>query len=127
MKNLIKKIIKEELNNTSWETEDGKVTLTQLLDATKDIPVENIPLEKLKPFLLKWDDKKELIRIDKVDLTYPILVFVKGNKFLTIIDGNHRVHKAIQQGEKEIKGKLIEIDKLPERIRKVFKHIENPE
>jgi hypothetical protein len=124
MKNLIRRIIKEELNNTSWETEDGKVTLTDLLDATKDIPVKNIPLEKLKPFLLKWDgDEKELIRVDKVDLTYPILVFVKGNKFLTIIDGNHRVHKAIKQGEKEIKGKLIQIDELPEDIRKVFKHI----
>ena len=50
----------EGLHDTSWENDKGdKITLVDLLDATKDIPIKNISVEKLKPKLLSWDGDKE--------------------------------------------------------------------
>ena len=75
--------------------------------------------------LLTWNhDNSEVRKIDMADLQYPILIFVniKGD-ILSIIDGHHRVQKAIKQGLDTIKGKLIPINSLPKDMRKVFKHI----
>ena len=118
-------LLTEGLHDTYWQNEDGdKITLIDLLDATEDIPVKNYPTQKLKPHLLSWDDEKENKKIDKADLKYPILIFVNDdNKFLTIIDGHHRAQKAVKQGLKTIKAKVIPINSLPKNIRKVFKHI----
>ena len=39
-------VITEGLHDTSWENEEGdKITLSDLLDATADLPVVNYPLE----------------------------------------------------------------------------------
>ena len=119
-------IINEGLHDTSWENEEGdKITLMDLLNATKDIPVENISVEELKPHLLTWDgDEDEVKKIDSADLQYPILIFVNDDgKFITIIDGHHRAQKAAKQGLETIKAKVIPINSLSKDIRKVFKHI----
>ena len=87
----------EGLHDTSWENDEGdKVTLINLLDATEDIPVKNIPVDKIKSKLLTWDDDdKEVAKIEKADLQYPILIFVDDDgKFISIIDGHHRAQKA---------------------------------
>jgi len=116
--------MKEGLHDTSWENDGNKVTLIDLLSATKDIPVENISVEELKPHLLTWDnDKEEIKKIDKADLQYPILVFVDNDgEFISIIDGHHRAQKAVRKGLETIKGKIIPINSLPKDIRKVFAH-----
>ena len=116
----------EGLHDTSWENEDGdKITLIDLLNATEDIPVEEISVEELKPHLLSWDgNDEEIKKIEKADLNYPILIFVNHNdEFLTIIDGHHRAQKAARKGLETIKAKIIPINYLPKNIRKVFKHI----
>jgi hypothetical protein len=96
-----------------------------LLNATEDIPVENISVEELKPHLLTWDDDEdEVKKIDKAELKYPILIFVDDDgKFISIVDGHHRAQKAVRKGLKTIKGKEIPISKLPKDIKKVFKHM----
>jgi hypothetical protein len=116
----------EGLHDTSWQNDDGdKITLVDLLDATEDIPVKNIPVEKIKSKLLTWDDDdKEIAKIEKADLQYPILIFVDdNNKFISIIDGHHRAQKAARHKLKTIKAKLIPINSLPKNIRKVFGHL----
>ena len=116
----------EGLHDTSWENEEGdKITLIDLLNVTEDIPVEEVSVEELKPHLLSWDgDEEEIKKIEKADLNYPILIFVNDdNEFLTIIDGHHRVQKAVRKGLETIKAKIIPINCLPKNIRKVFKHI----
>ena len=45
------------------------------------------------------------------------------NKLISIIDGHHRIHKAIKKGLKTIKAKLIPINSLPKKFQKVFKHL----
>jgi len=119
-------LVNEGLYDTSWENEEGdKITLLDLLDATEDLPVEDFPLEELKPHLLTWDDNEEEVKkIEKADLQYPILVFVNDNcEFISIIDGHHRAQKAIRKGLDTIKAKVIPINLLPKHIRKVFKHL----
>ena len=119
-------VITEGLHDTSWENEEGdKITLSDLLDATADLPVVNYPLEDLKPHLLTWDgDEEEVKKIEKSDLKYPILIFVNDDcQFISIIDGHHRAQKAARKGLDTIKAKVIPINLLPKHIRKVFKHL----
>ena len=119
-------VINEGLHDTSWQNEEGdKITLMDLLNATEDIPVEEFPVEELKPNLLSWDDDQEEVKkIDKADLQYPILIFVNDDgEFISIIDGHHRAQKALRKGMETIKAKLIPINSLPKKIQKVFKHL----
>jgi len=123
-------LLGEGLHDTSWQNDDGdKVTLMDLLDATEDIPVKNIPVDKIKSKLLTWDDDdKEVSKIEKADLQYPILIFVDGNnKIISIIDGHHRAQKAVRNKLKTIKAKLIPINSLPKNMRKVFSHLTKQE
>ena len=116
----------EGLHDTSWENDEGdKVTLIDLLDATEDIPVKNIPVDKIKSKLLTWDDDdKEVAKIEKADLLYPILIFVDDDgKFISIIDGHHRAQKAVRHELKTIKAKIIPINSLPKNFKKVFGHL----
>ena len=118
--------LNEGLNDTSWENDEGdKITLTDLLNVTKDIPVKKISLNKIKSKLLTWDDDdKEIAKIEKSNLQYPILIFVDdNNKFISIIDGHHRAQKAVRHKLKTIKAKLIPINSLPKDMRKVFSHM----
>ena len=118
--------MKEGLHDTSWENDEGdKITLIDLLNATEDLPVKRISVEELKPHLLTWDgDEEEIKKIEKADLQYPILIFIDSDgKFISIIDGHHRVQKAVRKGLKTIKAKLIPINSLPKDIRKVFSHM----
>jgi hypothetical protein len=118
--------INEGLHDTSWENDEGdKITLVDLLDATENIPVKNISVEKLKPKLLSWDgNKKEIAKIEKANLKYPILIFVDDkNRFVSLIDGHHRAQKAVKHKLKSIKAKLIPINSLPKNIKKVFNHL----
>jgi len=120
------KRIKEGLHDTSWENNEGdKITLMDLLNATKDIPVSNMSVEELKPHLLTWDgDEDEIKKIESADLQYPILIFVDNDgEFISIIDGHHRAQKAVRKGLKTIKAKVIPINDLPKDIRKVFSHM----
>lgn len=119
-------VINEGLRDTSWQNDEGdKVTLMDLLNATKDIPVKKISVNKIKSKLLTWDDDdKEIDKIEKSNLQYPILIFVNDDgKFISIIDGHHRAQKAVRHKLKTIKAKLIPINSLPKDMRKVFKHI----
>ena len=119
-------VMSEGLHDTSWENDEGdKVTLIDLLDATEDIPVKNIPVDKIKSKLLTWDDDdKEVAKIEKADLQYPILIFVDDDgKFISIIDGHHRAQKAVRHKLKTIKAKIIPINSLPKNFKKVFVHL----
>jgi hypothetical protein len=119
-------LITEGLHDTSWQNDEGdKITLMDLLDVTQDIPVEEFSVEELKPHLLTWDgDEDEVKKIERSDLRYPILIFVNDDgEFISIIDGHHRAHKAVRKGLETIKAKVIPINCLPKKIKKVFSHL----
>ena len=119
-------VINEGLHDTFWQNEEGdKITLLDLLNATEDLPIEEVPVEELKPRLLTWDgDEDEVKKIESADLQYPILIFVNDDgEFISIIDGHHRAQKAVRKGLETIKAKVIPINSLPKGIRRVFKHM----
>ena len=119
-------VTESNAQDTSWENEQGdKITLIDLLQATENIPVQNVPLDWIKDHLLSWEgDNEEIKKIEIADLKYPIMIFVNDDdKFISIIDGHHRAQKAVRKGMETIKGKIIPINSLPKNIRKVFSHL----
>ena len=113
----------EGLEDTSWTNdEDETVTLKQLLDAIKDYPTIEAPIEKVKKISLKPDgDGIEPDRVSNADITYPIIIVVddSGN-YKHVLDGNHRANKAIDAGLKFIPAKLVNIKKLPREFQDVL-------
>ena len=113
----------EGLEDTSWKNDEGKtVTLKQLLDAIKDYPTIEAPIEKVKKISLKPDgDGIEPDRVSNADITYPIIIVVDNNgNYKHVLDGNHRANKAIDAGLKFIPAKLVNIKKLPQEFQDVL-------
>ena len=109
-----------EIDNTFWETEvDGnsvKVTLSDVLDYL-DNGVEIDP-NSISHLLI--DVERDKNRIDSADLNYPIILTSKGGKPLSILDGQHRVVKAIRDGV-NIRARILDLDFSPEIFKSVFK------
>ena len=111
--------------DTTWiDFEGSTLTLQNILDLTKDIPVKDYPTEKLANVVLKWDNNpQEIERIEQVEVSkeYPILIMVneEGN-ILWILDGNHRAQKALNSKSKTIPAKLIKPSNLDDNARKVL-------
>jgi hypothetical protein len=119
----IKEITEAGGLDTKWQSEDGSVTITlqQLLDDIKTVPVKKIEIGKLKKRLLNWgNNPEEWEKVKSVDMTYPPIILMNGNQVDMIVDGNHRVQKAIQMGYNTIDAKLISLNNLPNKYKKVF-------
>ncbi len=123
----IRKIIREVLlesswEETSWETDTEKITIQDVLshvdDKTYDIPVKHILDTLGDSFTIV---KKDLDRILKADLNYPIIIVKKKGELSYILDGNHRMKKAIEIGADTIKSKILDLDKAD--IPPVFKEL----
>ena len=115
--------IKESLDNTTWEAENGQqITLTQLLNATKNYPTYNIPTSSIEKIIIrKTSGGIESDRLKTADTQYPILIVVDDhNNLKYVLDGNHRANKAIDAGHKTIPAKLINIKKLPQEFQDVL-------
>ncbi len=121
-------ILKEGLEDTSWTDETGNtITLPQLLDQTKYIPVKSVKTDILNDKVLDWkdehgnEDPEEVLKIEKSDLQYPPLIFMNDDGSIKyIVDGNHRVQKAIRNNLETINVKLIKFSELPDDFKKVF-------
>jgi len=61
-------------------------------------------------------------RISAASLNYPIIVVKKGDQYKFVLDGNHRLQKAINLGAKSIKSKILDLDspEIPEVFVKLF-------
>lgn len=117
------KVLTENLNSTTWEAENGQqVTLTQLLNAIKDYPIYNIPIDKIKKIIIrKTSGGIETNRLNAADTKYPIIIVIDDNNNLKyVLDGNHRANKAIDAGLKTIPAKLVNIKKLPQEFQVVL-------
>jgi hypothetical protein len=113
---------------TSWSNDTDTVTLQDILELTKHIKQINLPInDNLKSKLIHWDgNPEEIERINQVTVSnqFPILVMVdEQGQINWILDGNHRLHNAIQSQAKTIPAKLIKPSDLSDKARRVF-HIE---
>jgi len=99
-----------------------------ILELTKHIKQINLPInDNLKNKLIHWDgNPEEIERINQVTVSnqFPILVMVDGQGQIDwILDGNHRLHKAIKAQAKTIPAKLIKPSDLSDKAKKIF-HIQ---
>jgi hypothetical protein len=115
--------LNEGLEDTSWTGSDGKtITLQQLLDAIKNYPVIQAPIEKVEKIIIKKNSGGiESDRLNAADTKYPIIIVIddSGN-YKYVLDGNHRANKAIEAGLKAIPAKLVNIKKLPQEFQGVL-------
>jgi hypothetical protein len=128
---------------TTWEdtTKDGrhiKVTFKDILEFAKDIPVEELSVEDLKHLALHKTktDPETLANIQKANLDYPILVLDKSKDkqdqyssssvliqhpgLVSILDGHHRLQKAINNKVETIKAKMLHLAEMPKDWLELF-------
>ena len=110
---------------TSWSDGNEKITLQDILELTKHVKQIDLPIDdKLKSKLIHWDgNPEEIERINQVTVSnqFPILVMLdKQGQIDWILDGNHRLHRAIKSQAKTIPAKLIRLSDLDDRARRVF-------
>ena len=124
MKKLIRRILREGWEDTGWETDTEKITIQDVLDYLDNDEVYNLPV---KTILDTIGDKfttvkKDLDRILKADLNHPIIIVKKNGQLSYILDGNHRMKKAIEVGEDTIKVKILDLDKpnIPPTFKELF-------
>ncbi len=117
------RMLGEDWKDTSWEDNDGKITIGDIVDYIGD-NVRNISVVDLQNKLKSQLDKvtKDEDRIMKADLKYPIILVQKDGEFSYVLDGNHRLAKAIMTGEEYIKAKVLYLDdkNTPEEFKRLL-------
>jgi len=130
LKKLIKEVLNEGWEDTYWETEDGeRVTIGEISDYLGSKTVDVDPV-KVKDQVLQSRGKDRLPvgpgitsqeRVDTADLSFPVIAAMKGGKFILVLDGNHRLQKAVDH-EKPLKAKILDLDnpETPEKYKELF-------
>jgi len=104
-----------------------KGVVEDLIKFTDNYKIEKINLIDIKlPIFIQDPDNQEVITIkphtklpdnikkdiNKSSLKYPVLLVVENGKIITILDGNHRILKSRNMGNKIIDAKLIPFEDL---------------
>ena len=117
------RMLGENWRDTSWEDDEGKITIGDITDYLGN-DIRNISVSDLQD---KLGDNVSSVtqgeeRIMKADLQYPILLVQKDGEFSYVLDGNHRLAKAIMTGEDYIKAKVLYLDdkNTPEEFKRLL-------
>jgi len=112
--------------DTKWD-KDGEPTITlpelqnylrnniislnalELFKQLPSLPIDPDPIEKEK-------------RIDSANLEYPIIVVKHEGRYKYVLDGNHRLQKAIDTGTENIKAGVLDLDdpETPDAFKRMF-------
>ena len=125
-----KRFIAESWRDTSWENDEDKVTLGEIDDffrkrGDKTVDINVLELSKQIPPLPIRSKK----RVNDANLDFPIIVVKKDGQLKHVLDGNHRLQKAINSHDdpsistvETIKAKILDVsaEETPERFRKMF-------
>ena len=116
-----RKYITEDWRDTSWETDDEKVTIGDVVDylGDKTVDINVLELSQQLPSLPTQGAE----RVAAASLEYPIIVVKSGGQYRYVLDGNHRLQKAIDEEVESIKAKILDVSteaKTPERFKKMF-------
>jgi len=104
---------------SSWEREvDGKVikiTLNDVLDYL-DNGIEMDPHE-IEHLLI--DVERDPKRIEATDLEYPVILLSSSGEIKSILDGEHRIVKALENDEM-VRVRILDLDLAPEKFNKIL-------
>ena len=94
---------------TYWEDESGnRTTIQDVLLELQDEPVISLEIDALTHIhsvIIEEPRKK------RADLSFPIIVVEKNGEFKSILDGHHRLQKAIDENRTHVLAKVIRGDK----------------
>ena len=112
--------LKEDWRDTSWETDDGKVSIGDVIDYLGEdtIDINVLELSRQLPPLPTAGAE----RVAAASLEFPIMVVKFGGKYQYVLDGNHRLQKAIDEDVESIKARILDLDnpETPEVFKKVL-------
>ena len=110
----------EDWRDTSWEADDEKVTIGDVVDYLGDetVDVNVLELSQQLPEL----PTRGAERVAAASLDYPIIVVKSGGQYRFVLDGNHRLQKAIDEEVETIKTKILDLDspETPEVFQRMF-------
>tara|TARA_R110001606_G_scaffold88112_2_gene198309 strand:+ start:2044 stop:2460 length:417 start_codon:yes stop_codon:yes gene_type:complete len=130
LKQIISEVLSEGWEDTSWSLEGGeKVTIGEIDKYLGNETVDVDPV-KVKDQVLKARGKDRLPvgqgitsqeRVDAADLSFPIIAAMQGGKYISVLDGNHRLQKAVDHN-KPLKAKILDLDnpETPEKYKELF-------
>ena len=116
-----RKFVTEDWRDTSWKTDDDKVTIGEVIDYLGDETVDINVLElsqQLPPLPTRGAE-----RVAAASLEYPIIVVYRDGQYRYVLDGNHRLQRAIDEEVESIKAKILDVSaeaKTPERFKRTF-------
>lgn len=94
-----------------------KFKVRDIIELSKNYPAKNIDPKSMEHVLKgrqeDWDEDETEKRVENADLSYPIIVVSnKSGKNFAMLDGTHRLEKALGLGLDKIKGISIPINDL---------------
>jgi len=107
----------KDWERTRWTNGDVTVHITELIDflgpSWHQIKISDFPKK-----LTSTDPH----RVNEANLEYPIIVLKHRGTYRYILDGNHRLQKAIDKKNITIKAKILDLDnpKTPEKYKELF-------
>jgi len=85
------------------------------------VPVKEVSTDKLKSILIA--NGRDAKRVQAADLKYPVVVAVdKNGKYKSILDGNHRVDRAISNDIPTVKVRELDLREAPEEYKALFNY-----
>ncbi len=130
LKKPIKEVANEGWRDTSWKIDGGeKVTIGETSDYLGSETVDVDPV-KVKEQVNQSRGKDRLPvgpgitsqeRVDTADLSFPIIAAMKDGKYTMVLDGNHRLQKAVDH-EKPLTAKILDLDdpETPKKYKDLF-------
>ena len=105
--------------DTTWEDGDIKITLQDILvNAASYVKSEKINPNELEPLLIQTERDPD--RVEAADLQHPIIVTTENGQYKKILDGQHRLEKALHL-KVPINARVINLDEAPEEYQQLFK------
>ena len=100
---------------TKWTDGDTEITLQDVLGLSSE-PEQEDP-SVFEPLLI--DVSRDPERVDNADLSFPIVVSTQGGSPRKILDGQHRIVKAMKVHQ-PIHVRYLDLDSAPEHVQHMF-------
>ena len=92
---------------TQWKDKSGTTiaTIHEVLSMLESEPIVPIKTDKLKHFLSNIE--LESHRIESADTSYPIIIVEEDGHFQYILDGHHRLKRALKDNKSCLPAKIL--------------------
>jgi len=104
---------------TFWEAERDGETIRLTLDDVLDYLDNGFEMDPKEVEHLLIDSERDPSRVESSDLKYPVILLSIGGQIKSILDGQHRVVKALQNDEM-IRVRILDLDTAPDKFNKIF-------